>query len=141
MKTETLKKLVELAEGFEISEYVHKATVEYREWWQWAENVETWEHFPLLIHRAIQGFNRINKRIEINLYNDSVDYDNQIEETGSIYIFKDHQPTDTLTVEEVCLLKALEEVFWMKALTLETRRELLTTIIKQQSEELRETEK
>ena len=68
-------------------------------------------NFPLLIRRAVDGFNRN--------YSDkfrSIDTD----ETG-IYLSRDKcnskawpypflKPTDILTVEEVCLLEALKEV-------------------------------
>ncbi len=114
MKTELIKQMVNLAEGFKygykfIKVSIGNHTISYDK-----ERIETWEHFPTLVNRTVQGFNRKNEDTKI-----IVDYSGDYDTTYVTVIkpeyyreifYKDYEPTGILTVEEVCLLKALEEV-------------------------------
>ena len=109
MKPELIKKLVELAEGFEMEGH-NAISLNNGLWIRKIEAVESWEHFPLLIHRGKDGWNRTKPELYINIF---MKFVSTVKESGTqkIWTYQDYKPTDTLTVEEVCTMKALEEVF------------------------------
>ena len=101
---EIIKKMCELAEGFEWREDVefeNNFYFSHKDYeWIWISNIDTVQ-FPLLIHRAVEGCSHI-----------IVDYESKhVEETTmcKLYNFKDYQPT-TLTHVGCAMLDCLLEV-------------------------------
>lgn len=119
MKIELIKQIVELAKGFHLRQlnivmapgsnvgifYGYDGFCNYN-------RIEVWEHFPLLITRAVQGWNRIYTNRGKGLIRFALNGNSNLIltwKTKSI-IVTDYNSTDTLTVEEVCMLEALTEV-------------------------------
>ena len=108
---DAIKWMVELAEGFECNElgncsYIH---VEFNgDWWDDEEIFES-SVFPLLIHRAFEGYNRLNKGKEILRCINFIGRN----DTNYIAAYDDYQP-QSLTHAECailhCLLNGFEEV-------------------------------
>lgn len=96
---EIIKKMVELAEGFEI---VDERYINFGKDITCASmHIFTWPLFSTLIHRAVEGCSHI-----------IVDYESKhVEETTmcKLYNFKDYQPT-TLTHAGCAMLDCLLEV-------------------------------
>lgn len=114
MKQETLKKIVELADGFTYERIYDPSGRElYRVnltnifgRWSVICIIEKWEHYPLLLHRAVQGWNRQNEREQIKITRyEIIFYRNGYQTKG--FGFKEQQPTKNLTPEEVAIEKAL----------------------------------
>lgn len=122
MKTELIKQMVTLADGFKLFYSENDASIVIKispKSCSWRiDKIETWEHFPLLIRRAVDGWNQENKDTDykyIDITENRVIYCSGRKiwneyNGGKQIIFGSFKPTDTLTVEEVCLLMALEEV-------------------------------
>ena len=104
---EIFKEMVELAEGFDL-----KGNYLYIPGWNMditsPRVTERDYNLPLLIRRAVDGWNRIPPWF-IRQVEKGVHIDRDLI-TNSFYFYADAKPTNILTVEEVCLLKALEEV-------------------------------
>ena len=113
MKQEILKKIVELAEGFAYDDslklfYLNGNT------WIWFKEIQEWEHYPLLLRRAIEGWNRSNSSILyfIDLLSDHMEYANGSCPAALILLYKDYIKTKYLTPQEqaieACLIELLE---------------------------------
>ena len=112
---EIIKKMVKLAEGFEVTErqitvgnqLLISRGIKYNinsceTTKDFSEVMVKFSLFPLLLHRAVEGCSHI-----------IVDYESKhVEETTmcKLYNFKDYQPT-TLTRAECAMLDCLIEVF------------------------------
>ena len=119
MKQETLKKIVELADGFEIRkddnhEYIripNKAGISF----EYLEKEKT--IYPLLIRRAVEGWNDIhaessNYKNDINISpNVVLRYEKNVLE--KVYRHAEYKKTEYLTPQEqaieACLIELLEE--------------------------------
>ena len=122
MTEKQIKKVVELAEGFEIfyddleDIYIRLSNNYLR--WVSILNITEWEHYPLLLYRAMEGFNLINIEDDykyINIDADIIDYSNGVNSTwrsglcGSQRLwYKNYTPNVYLTTQE----KALEAALW-----------------------------
>lgn len=113
---EIIKKMVELAEGFVITEPTLKNPAQefgiiYFNNCVWDfVDINDFDLFPLLIHRAVEGWDRTNKpcHIEVNYYNRIIYY--YIPSSPSRpFQFKNYQPR-SLTQLELALLHCLIEV-------------------------------
>lgn len=100
---ELIKKMVELAEGFEFVEYDNPYTIILFDDSRWfITNIIKWVHGPLLIHRAVEGINNDDS------YPATIDIDYR----GTYYSFKNYSPSSLTHVERAmlaCLLDILEE--------------------------------
>jgi hypothetical protein len=107
-----IKKMVELAEGFSYPIFI----LEENDTWERQINlIFDWSLFPLLIHRAVEGWNKNKKEEsilkEIIVYNDSVkliEYKESREggfDPFAIVIkkFKNYQPSSFTPCECACL--------------------------------------
>ena len=121
MKTETLKKIVELADGFEVIEDVEGigdiCNYDRSIMSSPLDEIHEYCHYPLLLRRAIEGWNR--------KYGRTSDYQNTIElcadvlmtfidyEINKVYRHKEYEKTDYLTPQEqaieACLIELLEK--------------------------------
>ena len=120
---EIIKKMCELAEGFSINRETQN--VEYRgissyEYFHGTHRsiVTSWELFPLLLHRAVEGWN--NDRIKncgnsfVHITSDSVSFTGVIETHYSpveVWDFSDYQPSRLTPCEMAiwdCLLEVLK---------------------------------
>ena len=124
MTENQIKKLVELAElahGFDISlDKMKKPLIQYKNSTQYLEDIDKWEHYPLLLYRLAAGFNLINTEDDykyINIDADIIDYSNGVNTTwqsglrGSQRLwYKNYTPNIYLTAQEQALEAALEEV-------------------------------
>ena len=104
-----IKKLVELAEGFDFVEYDNPYTIILFDDSRWfITNIIKWVHGPLLIHRAVEGWNRLNKAYIMTT--DSFCYTTtNLHQSEERRDFKNYQPT-TLTHAECAMLDCLIEV-------------------------------
>lgn len=107
---EFIKDLCELAEGFKIKGNIiclHELNcAEY-------EKLTQWILFPLLLHRAVEGWNNQNQG-QISIYSDYIEYKKYSKQIidgtmESSYDFKDYQPCH-LTPCEMAILDCLPEV-------------------------------
>ena len=124
MNTDYIKKLVELADGFEISDALagkdsydySQFHVKYKTSYSHIDTLKTWNMYPLLLRRAVEGWNRKHGRESeyintVECYADVtmafVDY-----EINKVYRHKEYEKTDYLTCEEqaieACLIELLE---------------------------------
>lgn len=106
---EIIKKMVELAEGFEINglHVVHKFSKTDKVKFH-INTVHIGFLFPLLIHRVVEGWLKLHPESFIEIHNKEI----QIVYIGhghTFYLFKDYQPT-TLTACECALLDCLVDV-------------------------------
>ncbi len=115
MKQETLKKIVELAEGFSLNELYPVATFKYSCGSSATGSnscrlkiITIWQHYALLLRRAVEGCEHViifdnKKRITCLSLKD----DKQTIE------YSDYQRTDYLTPQEqaieACLIELLED--------------------------------
>lgn len=110
MKKSTLINCIELADGFAYDDsrkvfYLNGDTYCY------FIEIKDWEFYPLLLHRAIQGLNK--QWYEWKITEDHIDItrmnpDNHYKAVwDKQWYFKDQQSTETLTLEEVAIEKAL----------------------------------
>lgn len=114
MKQETLKKIVELADGFEISIYRSFEFIHYKgdSCRHRLTDVVDWIHYPLLLRRAVEGWNDKDEPYDIDLQNTSIYYwgkdDYELE-----YNYSDYPKTEYLTPQEQaiegCLIELLEK--------------------------------
>ena len=119
MKQETLKKIVELADRFGwFQETMHfNQCVEYKDSACISYTVETWKHYPLLLRRAVEGWNDIhaessNYKNDINISpNVVLRYEKNVLE--KVYRHAEYKKTDYLTPQEqaieACLIELLED--------------------------------
>lgn len=95
-----IKKMCELAEGFEIS----------RDGWFYCKNVgfniDDTIGFPLLIHRAVSGWNKINRDAPIIISDDFITYYHKVDDNSTDYDFENYQP-ENLTACECAMLDCL----------------------------------
>jgi hypothetical protein len=109
---DVIKKMVELAEGFSYPIFI----LEENDTWERQINlIFDWSLFPLLIHRAVEGWNKNKKEEsilkEIIVYNDSVkliEYKESREggfDPFAIVIkkFENYQPSSLTPCECACL--------------------------------------
>lgn len=123
---EFIKWMCKLAEGFEYDEFIDNKnrlrSVRYENNEMWADNyfISKWYLFPLLIHRAVEGWNKIQEDYlkEIIVYGDSVKLIEYKESRQSgfdpfatiIKKFKNYQP-QSLTQAECACLHCLLDIF------------------------------
>jgi len=121
MKQETLKEIVELADGFEW--YINRiegVRVKFAEsFFPYKSEIVRgnllWKgtYYPLLLRRAVEGMNRAGK-YEIYLYVDYIllDLKNPFEEEDKDWDYEDFEKTEYLTPQEqaieACLIELLE---------------------------------
>lgn len=107
--------LCEMAEGFEYKETWSEKNVTFKDVsFNWAtKEIIRWGYFPLLIHRACKGWNKIEREngsyLEID--NESiwmVSYGGNFNEIG--YEFENYQP-QSLTQAECACLDCLIDIF------------------------------
>ena len=112
---EFIKWCCEYAEGFktnDINEIVYRSmfSIEF-------ENANKFVFFPLLLHRAVEGWNKKRNPLiiitseSINLW--GYDTNNSFESSIKLYDFKDYQPSSLTPCEMAiwdCLLDVFEEV-------------------------------
>lgn len=116
MKQETLKKIVELAEGFDIiRESSHwYGLIRYRNNSNLCmiQDVEAWGYCPLLLRRAVEGWNNSKQPYPIELNSDNVEYFGK-DEYRIINNYFNYTIIDYLTPQEqaieACLIELLEE--------------------------------
>ena len=116
MTEKQIIKAVRLAEGF----YWMDDDILYRDSVVYYKNIREWEHYPLLLYRAMEDFNLINikddyKYIDLDAdiinYSSGVNSDWQKGEDGSKNIwYSNYTSTLYLTAQEQSLEAALEEV-------------------------------
>ena len=116
MKQETLEKIVELADGFEmdlLKGYV--PYVKYLDRRHIAKYITKWEHYPLLLRRAAEGVNS-NGKYEIYLYINYIlleSNNHPLTEGYKDWDYSDYKKTDYLTpceqALEACLIELLEK--------------------------------
>ena len=106
---ELIKKMVELAEGFEFIEYDNPYTIILSAHSRWfVTDITKWVYGPLLIHRAVEGFNKRNsiviyaKKNSVCLCDPSVYNDK--------YFWYDDYSNSILTKLECAMLHCLIEV-------------------------------
>ncbi len=112
MKQETLKKIITLADGFAYDDRL-KAFYLNGDTWVWFKEIQKWEDYPLLLRRAVEGWN--------DKYADSetdtaiqVECDNIIEMSAGFFVkYSSYLKTDYLTPQEqaieACLIELLEK--------------------------------
>ena len=102
---EFIKKLCEFAEGFGYIDYVLSQSSDLEQ--VRFNNVI----FPLLIHRAVEGWNKQDNEAVIFLFSDNVLYHKLMfnDDIEKKYDFKNYQP-ENLTVCELACLDCLREV-------------------------------
>ena len=115
MKTETLKKIVELADGFtnwmsldlpcvKLHTPEEKISIALK-------YIEKWEHYPLLLRRAVEGWNQSRSNHEIVTGCTCLDI---IDHDGiDNFQLDNYEKTDCLTPQEqaieACLIELLEK--------------------------------
>ena len=107
---EIIKKMCELAEGFEIfyDEETDGFVDPFDNEYYIEDGLNKVESFPLLIHRAVEGWNNNNRQgVRIQSVNDMII--RYIDDIIIRYEFKDYQPT-TLTRAECALLDCLIDI-------------------------------
>jgi len=119
MKQETLKKIVELAEGFayeRIYDPTGKETarivlINKTGIWCIIDIIERWEYYPLILRRAVEGWNDIEAR-EIILTMEFVSVSNKPIDPDD-YWHHEYTKTEYLTPQEqaieACLIELLEK--------------------------------
>jgi len=122
MTENQIEKAVELAEGFELK--VNRKNTKYINYKSWFifefQDTTEWEYYPLLLYRAMEGFNLRNIKNEykyINLDSDIINYSSGINSnwekgddgSSNIWYFN-YTSTPYLTAQEQALEAALEEV-------------------------------
>ena len=120
MTEKQIIKAIELAEGFECKIELDRKIVEYKNRYYTLKDLYKWEHYPLLLYRAMEDFNLINikddyKYIDLDAdiinYSSGVNSDWQKGEDGSKNIwYSNYTSTLYLTAQEQSLEAALEEV-------------------------------
>ena len=117
MKQETLKKIVELADGFELewlSGTLCIHTPDHEHWGVKTFN-KTNGPYPLLLRRAVEGWNKSNSTILhfIDLRSDHIECVNDPYPNSPILLYKDYPTTEYLTPQEqaieACLIELLEK--------------------------------
>ena len=106
---EIIKKMVELAEGFEYieCEYNYYSIAVAGE--QYGKIIEDDIIFPLLVHRSVEGWNKLNATDNDFIFIGD-NYIHYSKDSGNkFYELKDYQPT-TLTHAECAMLDCLLEV-------------------------------
>ena len=109
---EIIKKMVELAEGFEITSSGDSVRIKYCEYsikvFQFIHSI----HFPFLIHRAADGWNKKYPEHTIHIWGEGIECFSDSDDYPMTLNFKNYQP-DSLTALECtlldCLLDILEE--------------------------------
>ncbi len=121
MEQETLKKIVELADGFEYIEVLGEFTIietpgrqvfhlnqlECGDW--------KCELYPFLLRRAVEGWNKSNPTIcyFIDLNKEYLEYGNNCYPNHPLLWYKNYQKTEYLTPQEQaiedCLIELLED--------------------------------
>jgi hypothetical protein len=101
-----IKKIVELAEGFEITDerYINFG----RDITCPQMHINTWPLFPLLIHRAVEGWNKLHNESVIVILDDSLMF-SKLGKDEVYYYLKNYQ-TKNLTQLECALLDCLVDV-------------------------------
>ncbi len=122
MKQETLKKVIELADGF-ICEKVYspdnrelcriKFTNEIGIWCM-SGVVENWSYYPLILRRAVNGINEIGEyEISLRIGYILLEIDDPKVEDLKDWDYDDYPKTEYLTPQEqaieACLIELLEE--------------------------------
>jgi len=99
-----IKRMVELAEGFE-----YKFFEDFKNRHEWSDIIDK-VIFPLLIHRACEGWNKKNAHGDnvIIISDDFITYYGN--EQGGIYDFKNYQ-SESLTLCECAILDCLLDIF------------------------------
>ena len=108
MTEKQIIKAIELAEGFECKIELDRKIVEYKNRYYTLKDLYKWEHYPLLLYRAMGGWNQRKPDYAIYLEG-QVTYKtvtNNIIELNIDY----YQLTPYLTAQEQALEAALEEV-------------------------------
>ncbi len=117
MKQKTTKKIIELADGFENWMSLDLSCVKLHT----ADEkisialkyISKWEHYPLLLRRAVEGWNKKNDPYDI-----AIDCKTLLHYGKSNLVivkhFDDYQKTDYLTPQEqaieACLVELLEDI-------------------------------
>ena len=116
MTENQIKKLVELAElanGFDISlDKMKKPLIQYKNSTQYLEDIDEWEHYPLLLYRLVEGWNKkeIANRTGNALWIDPESVHGYYNCKDIFEEYDDYQGTLYLTAQEQALEVALEEV-------------------------------
>lgn len=110
---EFIKQMCELAEGFEYSyessdkrSLMIKRNPNYHEFYDW---LWTWHSFPLLIHRALEGWLKIHDQRFIDIKHKEIQLVH-IAHGHIFYQFKNYQP-QLLTQSECAMLHCLFDIF------------------------------
>ena len=111
MKVGTVKKLIILAEGFAYNESL-EAFYSQGSTWTHFKYIRQWEFYPILLYRAVEGWNKNNSPYDIFISFDSVEYYGKLTNR----IIKNqfgYTKTDYLTPQEqaieACLIELLEK--------------------------------
>lgn len=108
MKVGTVKKMIILADGFAYNKDL-KAFYTDGLTWSKFKYIREWEFYSILLHRAVEGWNRKNEIYNIEIYFDVI-YCSKIENKGISYCY--YTKTKYLTPQEqaieLCLIELLE---------------------------------
>ncbi len=115
MKDKTLKKIIELAEGFEQlkGNIAFESCIRYKEQICIITQIEQWDLYPLLLRRAIEGWNKKHP-IDADIVIDSAGIIwGKLDDTCGSISYDDYPKTEYLTPQEqaieACLIELLEE--------------------------------
>ncbi len=115
MNDKTLKKIIELAEGFEQlkGNIAFESCIRYKEQICIITQIDQWDLYPLLLRRAVEGLNIVGNA-EIYLYINYILLDNNsLTEKDKEWEYSDYPKTEYLTpceqAIEACLIELLEE--------------------------------
>jgi len=107
-----IKCMVELAEGFEWSESIHfgdiSSSIKYSKNGEATVLATSWILFPLLIHRAVEGWNKKFEDKNIWIGHKGIGYIQYYNPKD--YEFKNYQP-QSLTQAECAMLHCLLDIF------------------------------
>jgi hypothetical protein len=96
---DVIKKMVELAEGFSYPIFI----LEENDTWERQINlIFYWSRFPLLIHRAVEGWNKIDNQ-SFYIYMGYRYISKNYPEYDIRYAFKNYQPSFLTPCECACL--------------------------------------
>ena len=116
MKQETLKKVITLADGFEIKEDVLTVLFHHsNDECHWiGSGIGEWSYYPLLLRRAVNGINEIGEyEISLRVGYILLEIDDPKVEDLKDWDYDDYPKTEYLTPQEqaieACLIELLEE--------------------------------
>lgn len=111
MKVGTVKKLIILADGFA---YNNSLEIFYSQGSTWThfKYIRQWEFYPILLHRAVEGWNENNGPYDISINYDYIEYYGKLD-TRIIKNHLNYTKTDYLAAQEqaieACLIELLEK--------------------------------